>query len=104
MQQPTTTLKKMIPNCLYQRSKKLKPKHDLIHEIRQKLAASSITEHRNRALTNPESPASLREHNRLDALITHEYEDLSTLNTRDRRWFCHPKEVLFTEPIEYKQQ
>ena len=59
-------------------------------------------EHRNGELKNPESQASLREHNRLDALITNAFEDLSTLNKRDRRWFRRPKEVLFTEPIEYK--
>ena len=56
-----------------------------------------------RRIKNPESQASLREHTRLDALITTQFEDLSTLNTRDRRWFRRPKEVLFTEPIEYKQ-
>ena len=64
----------------------------------------NMWEHRNGELKNPESQASLREHTRLDALITTQFEDLSTLNTRDRRWFRRPKEVLFTEPIEYKQQ
>ena len=64
----------------------------------------NMWEHRNGEFKNPESQASLREHNRLDALITTQFEDLSTLNKRDRRWFRRPKEVLFTEPIEYKQQ
>jgi hypothetical protein len=44
------------------------------------------------------------QHARLDAIITHEYEDLSQLANRDRRWFRRPIEVLFTEPLEYKEQ
>ena len=61
-------------------------------------------EQRNAELKNPESPASLREHARLDAAITHEYTDLLTLAVKDRRWFRRTQEVLFTETIEYKQQ
>jgi hypothetical protein len=64
----------------------------------------NMWEQRNRELGNPESPANLREHARLDSLITHEYEDISTLALRDRRWFRRPKEVVFTETTEYKQQ
>jgi hypothetical protein len=64
----------------------------------------NMWEHRNGELANPECAASLREHERLDILITDEFDDLSTLAKRDRRWFRRPKEVLFTEPIEYKQQ
>ncbi len=64
----------------------------------------NMWEHRNGELANPECAASLREHVRLDILITDEFDDLSTLAKRDRRWFRRPKEVLFTEPIEYKQQ
>jgi hypothetical protein len=64
----------------------------------------NMWEQRNGELKNPESPASLREHARLDAQINHEYRDLSTLAKRDRRWFYRPKTVLHTEPIEYKQQ
>jgi hypothetical protein len=51
----------------------------------------NMWEQRNRELGNPESPANLREHARLDSLITHEYEDISTLALRDRRWFRRPK-------------
>ena len=58
----------------------------------------------NREKRNPASPGSLREHDRLDALINTEFEEVTQLNTRDRRWFRHPKEVLYTEPIEYKKQ
>jgi hypothetical protein len=54
-------------------------------------------EQRNVELHNPESSASLREHERLDAFITTEYEDLSAISRRDRHWFCCPKEVIFTE-------
>jgi hypothetical protein len=61
-------------------------------------------EQRNGELTNPESPASLREHARLDALIAHEYDDTVTISTKDRRWFRRPKEVIATEPINYKKQ
>jgi hypothetical protein len=64
----------------------------------------NMWEQRNGEKSDPESPASLREHARLDTKITHEYEDLSTLANRDRRWFRRPKEVLFTEPLEYKEQ
>jgi hypothetical protein len=64
----------------------------------------TMWDHRNKESKNPESPDPLQAHNRLDALITQQYKDLSTLATRDRRWFRRPKEVLFTEPIEYKQQ
>ena len=61
-------------------------------------------EQRNAESKNPESPASLREHARLDAAITHEYTDLLTLAVKDRRWFRRTKEIIFTETIEYKQQ
>jgi hypothetical protein len=61
-------------------------------------------EQRNGEVNNPESPASLREHARLDALITTNYEDVSTFARKDRRWFCRLKEVLFTESLEYKHQ
>jgi hypothetical protein len=61
-------------------------------------------EHRNGELTNPESPASLREHARLDALIHFEYVDLYSISGHDKRWFRRPAEVIATEPIEYKQQ
>jgi hypothetical protein len=64
----------------------------------------NMWEQRNGELKTPTSPATLREHARLDALIRHEYTDLSTLAQRDRRWFRRPKEVLFTESHEYKQQ
>jgi hypothetical protein len=61
-------------------------------------------EQRNGEVNNPESPASLREHVRLDALIPTNYEDVSTLAIKDRRWFRCLKEVPFTESLEYKQQ
>jgi hypothetical protein len=65
----------------------------------------NMWEQRNGEVNNPESPASLREHVWLDALITTNYEDVSTLAIKDRRWFCCLKEeVLFTESLEYKQQ
>jgi hypothetical protein len=64
----------------------------------------NMWEQRNGELKNPESPASLREHTRLDALITINYNDISTLAIRDRRWFRRLKEVLFTESLEYKHQ
>ena len=63
-----------------------------------------LWEQRNGELTNPASPASLREHARLDALITLEFQDQITLAKRDRRWFRRPRQVLFTETSEYKQQ
>ena len=61
-------------------------------------------EHRRGELKNPSSPALLREHARLDALITPEYDDIRQLAKKDRRWFRRPKEVLFTETIDYKLQ
>jgi hypothetical protein len=64
----------------------------------------NMWEQRNGEVNNPESPASLREHARLDALITSNYEDVSTLAIKDRRWFRRLKEVLFTESLEYKHQ
>jgi tRNA A37 N6-isopentenylltransferase MiaA len=64
----------------------------------------NMWEQRNGELKNPASPAALREHARLDAAIAQEYTDTIQLAKRDRRWFCRPKEVLFTEPLEYKQQ
>jgi hypothetical protein len=61
-------------------------------------------EQRNGEVNNPESPTSLQEHARLDALITTNYEDVSTFARKDRRWFRRLKEVLFTESLEYKHQ
>ena len=61
-------------------------------------------EHRRGELKNPSSPALLREHARLDALIAPEYEDIRRLAKKDRRWFRRPKEVIFTETIAYKLQ
>jgi hypothetical protein len=64
----------------------------------------NMWEQRNGKLKNPESPASLREHARLDALIASNYEDVSTISRKDRRWFRRLKEILFTESLEYKHQ
>ena len=64
----------------------------------------NMWEHRNGELTNPESPASLREHARLDLLITLEYEDIISLAIKDRRWFRRSKEAIATETIDYKTQ
>jgi hypothetical protein len=64
----------------------------------------NMWEQRNGELTDPASSASLREHARLDVKITYEYEDISTLYMKDRRWFRRPKEILFTESLEYKKQ
>ncbi len=61
-------------------------------------------EQRNAELLNPESPATIREHARLDARIYHEYEDILTLAIKDRRWFRRSKEVIATKTIAYKQQ
>jgi hypothetical protein len=58
----------------------------------------------NGELQNPESPASLREHSWLDALINHEYEDILTMAFKDCRWFRRSKEVIATKTIAYKQQ
>jgi hypothetical protein len=44
----------------------------------------NMWEQRNGELKNPASPASLREHARLDAAITQEYTDTTTLAQRDR--------------------
>jgi hypothetical protein len=63
-----------------------------------------LWEQQNGELTNPASPASLREHARLGALIALDFQDQTTLATRDRRWFRRPKQVLFTETSEYKEQ
>jgi hypothetical protein len=57
-------------------------------------------EQRNGEVNNPELLASLGEQVRLDALITTNYEDVSTLAIKDRRWFCRLKEVLFTESLK----
>jgi hypothetical protein len=62
----------------------------------------NMWEQRNGEEKNPESPASLREYARLDALITANYEDVSALTIQDQRWLRHLKEVLFTESLEYK--
>jgi hypothetical protein len=64
----------------------------------------NMWEQQNGELNNLESPASIREHMRLDTMISNEYTDQDTLSIRDRRWFRRPKEVIFTEAIEYKQQ
>jgi hypothetical protein len=64
----------------------------------------NMWEQRNGELKNPASPASLREHARLDARIHIEYNDISTLTIKDRRWFRRSKEVIFTENLEYKHQ
>jgi hypothetical protein len=64
----------------------------------------NMWEQRNGALTDPDSPASIREHTRLDALISTEYYDITHLAKRDRRWFRRPREVLHTESLEYKTQ
>ena len=64
----------------------------------------NMWDQRNGELKNPESPATLREHLRLDALIAVEYTDRITISKKYRRWFCRPREVLFTETIAYKQQ
>ena len=61
-------------------------------------------EQRNDESKHPESPASLREHARLDALIAVEYENLLTLAIKDRRWFRRSKEAIATETIDYKTQ
>jgi hypothetical protein len=61
-------------------------------------------EQRNREVNNPESPASLREHAWLDALVTTNYKDVSTLAIKDRRWSRCLKEVHFTESLKYKDQ
>jgi hypothetical protein len=64
----------------------------------------NMWDQRNGDLHNPTSPATIREHARLDALITTEYIDTSTLSVKDRRWFRRPREVIFTESTEYKTQ
>ena len=64
----------------------------------------NMWEHRNGELHNPASPATLREHARLDALITLDYGNTRRLCRKDRRWFRRPLAVLFTESLEYKNQ
>jgi hypothetical protein len=59
---------------------------------------------RNDELKNPTSSASLREHTRLDVLISVEYNNIRCLARKDRRWFRRPKEVVYTESIDYKNQ
>jgi hypothetical protein len=49
--------------------------------------SGNMWEQRNGKLQNPASPATLREHARIDAAITHEYQDPNTLAQRDRQWF-----------------
>jgi hypothetical protein len=61
-------------------------------------------EHRKGELTSPSSPVLLREHARLNTLIAIEFDDIRTLIKKDRRWFRRPKEVLYTETIDYKVQ
>jgi DNA-directed RNA polymerase sigma subunit (sigma70/sigma32) len=58
----------------------------------------------NGELKNPEFPALLREHTRLNAAITHEYTDLLMIAIKDSHWFQQTQEVIFTESFEYKQQ
>jgi hypothetical protein len=64
----------------------------------------NMWEQHNGEVNNPESPASSQEHAWLDALITTNYEDVSTFARKDRCWFRRLKEVLFTEFLEYKHQ
>jgi hypothetical protein len=64
----------------------------------------NMWEHRNGELKNPASPASLREHARLDALISAEYTNPLPLYTKDRRWFRRSQEIIFTESLDYKNQ
>ena len=59
---------------------------------------------RNDELKNPTSLASLREHARLDLLISANYANIRRLSQKDRRWFRRPKEVVYTESIDYKNQ
>jgi len=59
---------------------------------------------RNDELKNPTSLASLREHARLDLLISADYANIRRLSLKDRRWFRRPKEVVYTESIDYKNQ
>jgi hypothetical protein len=61
-------------------------------------------EHRRGELKSPSSPALLREHARLDARVAVEFDDIRSLIKKDRRWFRRPKEVLYTETIDYKVQ
>jgi hypothetical protein len=44
----------------------------------------NMWEHRNGKAKNPTSPAAIREHARMDAIITREYQDPSTLAQKDR--------------------
>ncbi len=64
----------------------------------------NMWEHRNGELKNPASPASLREHARLDALISAEYTNPLPLYTKARRWFRRSQEIIFTESLDYKNQ
>ena len=64
----------------------------------------NMWEHRNGEDKNPSSPASLREHARLDVLIATDYADQTFLSQRDRRWFRRPKEIIFMESLTYKTQ
>lgn len=61
-------------------------------------------EQQNGKLKTLTSPASLREHARLDTLITHEYTEVSTISLKDWQWFWRPQEVLFTESIDDKEE
>jgi hypothetical protein len=56
----------------------------------------NMWEQRNGEVNKPKSPASLREHTWLDALITTNYKDASTLAIKDRRWLRRLKELLNT--------
>ena len=46
----------------------------------------------------------VKQHARLDALITLEYSTTSRISRKDRRWFRRPSAVIFTETLEYKTQ
>jgi hypothetical protein len=63
-----------------------------------------LWEHRNGELKNPSSPASLRDHARLDALIAADYADQTQLFRKDCRWFRRPHAIIFLESLDYKTQ
>lgn len=61
-------------------------------------------EQSNGKLRNLASAVLLCKHAHLVALIAPEYDNIRTLSKKDRRWFCHPKEVVYTKTINYKLQ
>jgi hypothetical protein len=63
-----------------------------------------LWEHRNGELKNPSSPASIRDHARLDALIAADYADQTQLFRKDYRWFRRPRAIIFLESLDYKTQ